>query len=158
MKLYEINAAIETALNPPEGEEIDHEALESLKLSFDDKVEGCLAIIKNLKAEEAALDTEIKRLQARKKAVENNRKSLSDYTQFQLEVAGMKGVAVGVHKARIAKSPDGLIVMDEADIPESFKHIETKIDKRGILKHFKETGEILPGTEIETDRTHLRIS
>ena len=39
--------------------------------------------------------------------------------------------------------------MDESEVPEEF-HIPQpdKIDRVGILKHFKNTGELLPGVEI----------
>ena len=59
----------------------------------------------------------------------------------------------------IAKNPISVEVVNEAEIPSEYKKeiIETKIDKKAITDYFKETGEIVPGVNINTQNTSLRI-
>ena len=159
MKLYEINELIEAALNVPEGENFDSALIEELAIRFDEKVENCIAYLKNLRAEEDALSLEIKRLQGRKASVENHRKSLSNYVQAELEKAGRNNIKTGIHKARLQNNPPKVIITHQAKVPEEFRTIETRevVLKSKIQDHFKTTGEILPGTDIIKGK-HLRIS
>ena len=50
-------------------------------------------------------------------------------------------------------------IEDEGKIPGKFKKVEMniKVDKTAIKKHFKETGEIVPGIKIVDGKTSLRI-
>lgn len=159
MKLYEIRHEIETALLTPEDEHFNPQRIEELNMVFDDKVESCVAVIKNLKSDADQIDAEIKRLQARKAAVENNRKGLSEYIKAEMERLGKDKVKAGVHQARIANSPVSAIITDADRVSLEFKetHTETRIDKKAIIQHFKETGEILKGVEMK-QATHLRVS
>ena len=159
MRLYEIRQDIEQILNPQEGEDFNPEILDELRLRFEEKVENCIAYIKNLKSDEEALDKEIKRLQARKQAAENKRRGLSDYVKAEIEAVGRQGVDTGVHRARIARSPISVEVIDTNAIEDGYKETvtEERIDKEAILAHFRETGEIPSGVEIRAG-THLRIS
>ena len=159
MKLYEIAALIEQAITPPEGEEFNPEALDALKVKFEEKVEACIAYIKNLKSDEDALDAEIKRLQARKHAVGNHRKGLSGYVKAEIERLGRTSINLGVHKARIAKSPLSVIVEFPDKVDPDFKELRTQefIDKKAIIAHIKDTGEIPAGVEM-VQGTHLRVS
>ena len=171
-KLYEIREDIQAVLNPriSDNDELNDETenpatpeqlrtgLEALELEFDEKLENCLAYIKNLKAEETALAEEIRRLTARKKAAQNKQDSVKEYTLSEIEQAELAGVAVGPHKARIAKSRDAVVVIDDFLIPSNFTKVKVEAKKAEILKWYKETGEILPGIDIETDRVHLRVS
>ena len=128
-------------------------------MAFNDKVESCVAVIKNLKSDADQIDAEIKRLQARKAAVENNQRGLSEYVKAEMERLGKQKVKAGVHQARIANSPVSAIVFDSDSVSSEFKETitETRINKKAIIAHFKETGEILKGTEI-VQGTHLRVS
>ena len=47
-------------------------------------------------------------------------------------------------------------VCDESVVPGLFVRQERIIQKAAILKHFNDTGEVVPGVEIITDNTHLR--
>ena len=151
-QLYAIREDFERILNPPPADEetdspIPSEAelrteLAALEIEFDDKIENCLAYLKNIRAEEEALSAEIKRLTARKKAAQNRADSLKNYTITEITLAGRVGVRVGVHKASLAKSQDAVIVLDETLVPDFYVKIERKIQKREILSWYKETGEI----------------
>ena len=59
----------------------------------------------------------------------------------------------------IAKNPMSVEIVNEDEIPKEFKQeiVTEKIDKTAIKKHFKETGEMIPETNIIDDKTSLRI-
>ena len=67
--LYQLRQEIEDCLTLEADEEFDLDELDMLILSFEEKVESCLAYIKNLQAAGEGLAAEIKRLKAQKRAV-----------------------------------------------------------------------------------------
>ncbi len=50
-------------------------------------------------------------------------------------------------------------IENEDEIPSEFKQeiVTIKIDKTAIKNHFKETGEVVAGTNIIDNKTSLRI-
>ena len=76
-----------------------------------------------------------------------------------MERNGFSKIDTGLGSLAIAKNPMSLEIENEDEIPIEFKQeiVTTKIDKTAIKKHFKETGEIIPGTIIVDDKTSLRI-
>ena len=157
MKLYEISREIEDALLQDE-EAFNPAQLESLKVEFEAKLEGCACVIKNLRAESEALCSEIKRLQARKAAIDNNARGLREYVKFQLERVNIKRLNAGIHKFRIQRnSQPSVSILDASLIHDDYKRIKVEIDRKAIGDNFRETGEIPPGTDIHVD-SHLRVS
>ena len=156
MKLYEIRRDIEEAL--VQDDEFNPAKLESLKVKFEAKLEGCAAVIKNLRAESDALCAEIKRLQARKAAVDNNARGLREYVRFQLEAVNIKKLDAGIHKFRIQRNSfPSIKILDQSLIDQEYLKVDVSVDRKAIGENFKETGEVLPGTEI-TAESHLRVS
>lgn len=157
MKLYEIRRDIEAALIQDE-EAFDPRKLESLKIEFEAKLEACACVIKNLRAESDALCAEIKRLQARKAAVDNNARGLREYVRFQLEAVNIKKLDAGIHKFRIRRNSfPSIKILDQSLIEKEYLKVEVSVDRKAIGENFKETGEVIPGTEI-TVESHLRVS
>ncbi len=82
MNLFEINQQIENfefQVDEETGEITNINDLDQLKLGKDEKIENIALFIKNLKADEKALDDEYKQMYARKKAVVKKRQSLEQY-------------------------------------------------------------------------------
>lgn len=157
MKLYEISREIEDALIQDDGA-FDPSKLESLKIEFESKLEGCACVIKNLRSESDALNAEIKRLQARKAAVDNNARGLREYVRFQLERVKVQRLAAGIHKFRIQKnSQPSVEVIDINKLDDDFINFEVTAKCQAIAAHFKETGEELPGVKVSVG-SHLRVS
>ena len=77
MTLYEIDQNI-MALIDEDGEITNPEAFNALQLSRTEKIEGIACWIKNLTADAAAIKAEEEALAERRKAIENERKSLRD--------------------------------------------------------------------------------
>ena len=157
MKLYEIRREIEEALIQDD-EHFNPAKLESLKVAFEEKLEGCACVIKNLRAESDALCAEIKRLQARKAAVDNNARGLREYVRFQLEAVNLRKLNAGIHKFRIQRnSVPSVTVLDQSLIEKEYLKVEVSVDRKAIGENFKETGEVIPGTDISVE-SHLRVS
>ena len=157
MKLYKLGRQIEDALIQDD-EAFNPAALENLKLEFEAKLEGCGAVIKNLRGESDALNAEIKRLQARKAAVDNNARGLREYVKAQLERVKIRKLATGVHKFTIQRnSQPSVAIVDFDRLDPEYKDVTITPNRKAIVDNFRETGEIPPGTDIRVD-SHLRVT
>ena len=154
--LYEIREDIVHALDDrDEDGKLDDTRLKSLFSDFKDKLSNCIAYIKNLRAEEDILKAEIKRLQARLKAVQNKTHGTAQYVKGELMSLELKKIDTGLHKVRIQNSPLSVEVSTLDHLPEDWIKVERKAIKSEIIAHLKDTGEIMPGvTPIYS--THLR--
>ena len=165
MKLYEIRDEIEVTLFMPEEDAFDSSKFEELNLPFDEKVDSCAAVMKNLKAQATELDAkceilqeEIRALQKKKQAIENNRKEIAEYVKSIMESRGLKKAGNILHRITIARSPLTVeINIEKLDPKWVKKHVSTYPDKRGIIDHIKETGEIPNGVK-PIQNTHIRVS
>ena len=165
IKLYKINNEIEETLFVPEEETFDSSRFEELNLSFDEKVNSCAAVMKNIKAQAAELDAqceilyeEIRELRQKKQALENNRKGLAEYVKRLMESLGLKKAGNMLHRVTIAQSPLTVEVnIEELDPQWIQERVSTYPDKRGIIDHIKETGEIPNGVK-PIQNTHVRVS
>ena len=165
IKLYEVSNEIEETLFVPEEETFDSSRFEELNLPFDEKVDSCAAVMKNLKAQAAELDAkceilreEIRVLQKKKQAIENNRKGIVEYIKGIMESLGLKKAGNTLHRVTIAQSPLTVEVnIEELDPQWIQERVSTYPDKRGIIDHIKETGEIPNGVQ-PIQNTHVRVS
>ena len=155
MRLYEITHTIVEAQH----DSVDIEQLSQLQMAFKDKAVACAAVTKNLRAESDAVDAEIQRLMKRKAAIDNNRKRLCDYLLVEMQKAGIDKIDGEIHRIRRARSPLSVQILEEDKVPAQFRKVivERTVDKKAIVEHVKETGEIVDGIEV-VHNEHLRIS
>ena len=96
----------------------------------------------------AAVDAEIKRLQERKKSLQRNDDRLANRILF-----GLNAVYDGKLKTPLftfsRRMSERLIIDDEKDVPKDFLKTKIEVDKAGLKKHIKETGEIFNGIHLE---------
>ena len=90
MKLFEIDQAIMDCVNE-DGEVIDVDRLNELEMERDTKIESVCLWKKDLEAEAKAIDEEIKKLQARKKADENKIESLKGWVKYAVSSGKHRG-------------------------------------------------------------------
>ena len=139
-----------------EAEEVK-DRIKNLEMDLDQKAENTIAYTKNLKAEEKMLEEEIKILTKRRDSKKKRRLGLMEFLKDTIILANRFFDFNGIHKAGMQNnSQPSVIVMDENEVPDEFIGIEIKVNKSAILKHYKETGEILPGVDIVHGQ-HLRI-
>lgn len=140
-------------------EEEYNELGQELAVALQNKSIGIIGYIQNKEALIDAVDTQIKRLQELKKAESNSIDKFKQYVKENMEKLGIQKLETEIGKMSITKNPLSVEIQNEDEIPAEFKQevVTTKIDKTAIKNYFKETGEIVPGTRIISDKTSLRI-
>lgn len=117
------------------------DTIESLGLEADKKVEYFVKDVKNLEVDSNAVAEEIKRLQARKKNLENRIDGRKKYIQLFMETIGKEKMEAGTFKLWVQNNPKSLKVdMLAGDLPEEFKKTTITIDadKDAIKKALNE--------------------
>lgn len=141
-------SALEAAEDEAEAAEIWNR-LDALEGSITDKAEAYARIVRNKQAEAEALKAEKQRLEKLQKAAERISENLKSRLLDAMQRLNVGEIQTGIGKWKIQTNPYSVTVLDEAAVPEEFRIPQPdKIDQKGILKHFRETGEILDGTEI----------
>ena len=111
-----------------------------------------------LKNEADYLDNEIKRLKDRKDLREKKIDWLKGNLKQVLLTLDKPRVDTTTVSVRIQNNPPAIKVDDESQIPSQFKELvmTTSVKKKEILKHIKDSGEVVPGVRL-TQGKSLRI-
>jgi hypothetical protein len=165
MKLYQLTDAyhdvLEELSEPSEDgwNEGRYQALlAGLGEAFDEKVLSIAKVIRSMEADMAAIGMEVERLQGRKRHLAGRVDWLKRYLQAEMEAVGKDKVRGPTLAVFLAKAPASCEITDEAAVPDQFKRTRVEIERAAVLAHFRETGEITPGTAIINDRRYLRIA
>ena len=159
-KLYELTEMYQNISNLIE-EDADNETLEKALDEITDniqiKAENMAKLIKSIEGNINALKDEEKRLQAKRKALENKVVNIKEYLENQLKAMGLKKVQGNLFTVSIQKNPQSVNILNEDLIPEQFKKVvtTTKIDRKELLAALKE-GQEIEGAEIKQTES-LRI-
>ncbi len=159
MTLYEIDCDILSCIDLETGEIVDTARLDELQLARTRKVENIALLIKNCRAEEQAIVSEIKALDQRKKAKQRQIARLSEYATQALQ--GEK-----LTTARVVcsfRASTAVAVEDEKKLVEwaqqhddSFiDYLPPKINKTRLKESLKEHS--IPYASLEK-RQHLTIT
>ena len=137
------------------------EALAGLQGAIEEKAETIVKAVRILEAEAEAFTAEAQRMAAQAATRGRRVDSLKEYLKSNLEAAGLSFLKAGLFTVALqANSMPTCIVSDEAAIPADFWYTPPPppppVDKKAITKHWKETGEQVPGAEVVQGR-HLRI-
>lgn len=138
INLYEINEAIETAFNlavDPETGEVNEDQmylLEMLEMDKSKKIENIACLIKNLRADAAALKAEKDSFAKRQRQAENKADSLMRYLE-----SALNGEKFSSEKCAISFRKTSKIVLDDGmtvyDIDTHFLRMkEPELDKQAI--------------------------
>jgi len=166
MKLYELTADYQSAVEKIENEieeqgTISDEtlnALDSIQGSLAQKADNCAKAISIWKSELSAVDTELKRLQDLKARIQRQIDNLKNYVVANMQVAGMTAIKGDLFKLRLQDSPMKIEYDDIEKVDPSWvKEKVTKyIPKKKLLDYIKQTGDVPRGITI-TQNKHLRI-
>jgi hypothetical protein len=154
LKLYEIDEQLESLLaggflDEETGEVlIDMQALESLQIARDKKIEGVIKWYKGLVAEAEAFKSEINALAIRKKSIENKAESLKNWLDFVHE--NKSKVSYGTCSLSWRDSVS-VKILSLSELPTKYivETITESPDKVAIKEALK-NGEVLAGAELET--------
>ena len=161
--LYELIGIYEDFSRMYNQAETDEELLEAerylieAEVDLTEKAENIARLIKNFEAEREAFKKESDRLAAKAKSFDNKVTSLKRYLQDNLEVAGIDKVKGELFTVSVQNNPISLDLSTTEHIPDEFKRVpEPVVNKRELLKHIKETGEVFEGVEVKQTRS-IRI-
>lgn len=134
------------------------EALDALAIKREQKLDNIAYVRLQLKSDIKSIDDEIKRLQARKRGIENAARRLDGYVMVEMQRAGTRKHEGKYASLTIAKSPVSCEVINPDVIPEAFTETvtEVKILKSEAIRHYKMTGEIIDGL-LFYQNEHVRI-
>ena len=123
------------------------------------KSSSIIAYVQNNEALSKAIDDEIDRLTEMKKKLKNKTDKFKEQVLNNMDRLGIEKVTTNIGKLAVRKNPISVEILNENIVPNEFKKevVKTNIDKTAIKNYFKETGEIIPGTVINTDKYSLRI-
>lgn len=132
---------------------------EELALELQNKSANIIGYVKNSEYLLNSIKEEEKRLADMRKAGEVKLEKFKQYVKENMEKLGLEKIPTELGSLSIAKNPMSVEIEDEDEVPNEFKQevVTIKIDKTAIKNHFKETGEIVPGTVIVDNKTSLRI-
>jgi len=160
--LYDITGRALALMQMADDEDIEPEVfkdtLDGIEGEFDDKIETYCKVIKNIEADAKAVAEELKRLQTKKKHLENTVSRMKQTIYEAMKLTGKTSSGGTILKASIQKNGGVLpLIMDEPvaeDLPEEYRIIEYKADNEAIRKaldngielpfaHYGERGESL---------------
>lgn len=138
----------------------DIERLENLEIGFDEKVAEFVAKLKNLESNLEGVKYQRVLLQGKEKSIANQISRLQDFIKYLLQSTDTKKAGNAVHAAQRVKKRPIVNIVDADAVPEQFVEIvtERKIDKNEIYRWYKQTGDILPGTEIQKDEEYVKTT
>lgn len=144
--------------------ELLKELFENLKLSFEVKLDNAQRYCLTLDGEADILDKEIKRLQAKKQALENKADRLTEMMKNSILSSGQTKFKTSLYNFNIKKT-ESVEVRDLDLIPRAYLRLKKEADKVAIKKALKDTTpkvgfvyknksdeEIYTLTEIENDK------
>lgn len=125
-------------------EEMLEQALQSMEGELTEKLANITYIMKNNEADVKLIDEEIKRLQARKKALNSTLNRLNQYMFDCLKLAKVKKISDSLNTWSIAKNPVSVEILDESLLSDKYLIREevVKIDKKLLLAELKAGAEI----------------
>jgi cysteine sulfinate desulfinase/cysteine desulfurase-like protein len=160
LSLYNITNGFVELMNSEEITEADKVKIEAELLELlEHKSSNIIGFTKNIELTIEAMKSEEKRIADNRKTLENKLSKFKEYVKDCMINANIPKVETELGTISIAKNPISCEIVNEEIIPNKFKTevITTKIDKKAILDNFKETGELIDGVVINTDKKSIRI-
>ena len=146
--LYDLTTDFQTLWDLMESGELDDEmlagAFDTTKEELTEKLEGYCKFIKNLESDISGLKEEEKRLNTKRKTMENTVERAKAAMQAALVTAGEKKLACGSFTVSIQDNPPKVILDEQylENIPEKYLiQKEPEVNKKLILEDLKENFE-----------------
>lgn len=155
MKLYELTEIYNNIIDLDLPEEELTTALQNIDEKIEEKADNIGKVLRELDGQTEVIKAEEKRLQEKRKAVENKRENLKKYLQDQMQILDKKKIKTDLFSFSISKNRASLKIIDETKIPEEYFKITKTANKTEILKAYQE-GKLTEGIELEQTES-LRI-
>ena len=155
MKLYELSEIYNNIIDLDLPEEELTTALQNIDEKIEEKADNIAKTLRELDGQIETIKAEEKRLQEKRKAIENKRENIKKYLQYQMEILDKKKIKTDLFSFTISKNKTSVKILDEAKIPEEYFRITKTANKTEILKAYQE-GKLKEGIELEQTES-LRI-
>ena len=147
----QLYAELEDAQSEAEAESI-LERIDAINADLAGKAEAYAKVCRNLTAAAEAMKTESQRLDKRRAIAEKSVTRLKERMAWAMKQANAQKVQTSIGGWSLRKNPAHVVILAENEIPMEYMVAQPmKVDKAAILTHYKETGEVIPGTTVEAD-------
>jgi hypothetical protein len=166
-KLYELTGAYAKLLESS-SDYIDEEtgevqsefsaALDSIGGAIDDKVEGCVKVIRHLDADMEMLRAEEVRLAKRRKSIEGSKDRLRKYVRENMQLAQRDKIKTALFTIFLSAAKQKVVIDDEDAVPNEYR-AEAKRpppDKAALLAALV-SGKVVAGAHAELGEQTLTI-
>ncbi len=141
--LYELTGQYMELMEMAEEADPDvlRDTLEGIEGEIEDKADNYAKVIRTLEGQVDTIDTEISRLQSKKKAVKNSIDSIKSNLERSMIQTGKKKFKTDLFSFGIQKNPPTVSVKDESKIPGYFwKQKAPELDRVALKNYLKENG------------------
>jgi hypothetical protein len=146
----------ELAKDPEIPAEAIANTINGLEGMFKDKAINVVHVLLNNDSDIGEIDAEIKRLNDRKKVMNNAKERLKDYLRFNMEASGISKIESPLFTITLAKAREVVVVDDTEKLPEDYKRVTVSPDKALIGKALKDGYEV-PGASLALGQSSIRI-
>lgn len=141
MRLYELTGAYAEIQSRVESGEDCTDLLDQVTDALEQKAAAIGHVLRNSEADSDALAAEIKRLQGKKSAIDNNRERLREYIKRAMSESGILRVKAPTFSITLSDGPETVEVLNEDELPEEFVRRKREPNKTAILDAYKQHGE-----------------
>lgn len=146
MKLYEISqqyADVQKLIDSDDtGSMADAiaETMQMIEGDFQDKAVNVVLFTQNIESDIEAIDTEIKRLQDKKKAIQNKAEGMREYLRMNMAATGINKISCPLFSITLSTPQKQVEITNESMLPDDYVTVKTVIapDKSKILADLKE--------------------
>lgn len=161
MKLYELSEQYQqlqelSALDDDDMAMAIRDTVEGIEGQFDDKAIDLVKYTRNMDTDIEAVDAEIKRLQSRKRVMQNKKEALKDYLRDNMGRTGIMKIECPLFTINYVPAQDIVDVTDADSVPDEYVQIERKPKKADIKAALKE-GKEIEGVRLVPGKASIRI-
>lgn len=134
------------------------DTMEGVQLSFEEKAQNIVGVMKNVSGRVAAIDAEIERLRDMKTTITNKEAWFKNYLRENMERTGINKIECDLFAITLSKAPKQVEITDDTQLPDDLVDIETKIKPRkGDIKKLLESRKDVPGARLVDGSRRLII-
>ena len=136
------------------------ETLANIKDDIEDKVASIGKIVLELKSDIESVKAEEDRLARRRLGFTGKMEWLKSYLLAEMQATNTLKVKKDVITVSVQNNPPSAELLDMELVPEQYVRVipeRREPDKKAIIEHFKETGEIISGVDIITNKKFVSI-
>lgn len=154
MKLYELSQSMNELMDMIEsGVEGLEDTLESLEVTFDEKVENCMKAYRNISGQRDICKTEAQRLTQRAAAFDKQAETLKLYVENEMKRVGKDKIKLAMFTIWLQENNASVAVTQEEMIPEQFWKTPAPLLDKQLIKEKLDEGFPVPGAELKRTKS-----